>query len=119
MAECFRLLIGRDVGVHEPQLPVLHRRIAFRDIGGIDALAFDFRSLKDHPALNIVINRIVEPRLPVLGDDLVVRIVLWLGHGCGSRWCKVVYIGALGSREKRQTGGGVRELTRFACVARA
>ena len=83
VAEGFGLQVGRDVAVDEPELALLDRRIALGNVGLADAHRFHLRSVKLDPAFDIAVDGIVVPRAPVLGDDLVVRIFVFLCHGMG------------------------------------
>ena len=68
------LFVGRNIAVHEPEFAVFHSRVAFGNIRAPLAELLHFRSLKHDPAFEIILDRVIIARAPILGDHLVVRI---------------------------------------------
>ena len=79
MAE-HRLVVGRDVAVDQPKLTVFDGGVTFGDVGLAGAQRLDLGAHEPNAAFQIVLDGIVEPCPPVLGDHLVVFIVRFLGH---------------------------------------
>src|SRR6056297_97822 len=80
MAEGLGLFIRRDVGVDEPKFAILHRRIAFGDVGGVFAQGFHFGPFENDATLEVVLDSVIIARAPILGDHLVIRVILEFGH---------------------------------------
>ena len=76
----FGLIVGRNVGVHEPELAIVHLGIAFGYVRAALAKGLHLRAEKLDAHLEITLDGILAPCPPVFGDHLVVRIVLRLGH---------------------------------------
>src|SRR3954465_518581 len=60
-----------DVGVDQPHLAVLHFGIALRDRAFAEAQRLHLGAGERDPRLIFVLDRIIEARPPVLGDDLL------------------------------------------------
>ncbi|PAV65923.1 hypothetical protein WR25_04339 [Diploscapter pachys] len=74
-----------DVGVDQPHLPVAHLGIAFADAALAEAQGFHLGAGERDPRLIDGIDAVFEPRLAVLGDDLL----LVEGGGLGTRhWAR-------------------------------
>ena len=74
MAEGLGLRIGRDIGVHQPQLPLLDRGIALGDVRAALPHRLDLGSLQNDANFEVFLDGIIIARAPVFGDHLVIRV---------------------------------------------
>ena len=79
MLEGLGLLVGRHIGIHQPQLAILHGGVTFGDIRPTFAQRFHLGPFKDDAAFDVFFDSVIKPRAAVFGDHLVVRI----GFGAG------------------------------------
>ena len=80
MAPSDSLFVRRDISVGQKQLTVVNLGIAFRDIGAALPQGFDLGPHQNDATFDIVFDRVIIPRSPVIGDHLVVWVFFRLGH---------------------------------------
>ena len=92
LARAFRLMVEAvavaelgDVGVDQPDLIAAHLRIGFRDRSFAEAQRLHLGAGERDAGLEHLLDRIVEPRAPVLGDHLFLVEHGGFGSGHGAR----------------------------------
>src|ERR1051325_456037 len=70
MVEATGLLVFGDVGVDQPQFTVTRRRVGLSDAGLAGAQRLDLAAGERHARLEGLVDRVIEPRLAVIGDEL-------------------------------------------------
>ena len=70
-----------DVGVCQPQFAVVDRGVAVGNVRLAKAQRFHFGPVQHDADFEIIFDRVVIARAPVLGDDFVILIFRFLCHG--------------------------------------
>ena len=75
-----RTLIRGDIGVGQPQLSIVDRRVAVGDVGLAAAQRFNLGPVQHDANFEVVFDRVIIPRAAVFSDNFVILVFGFLGH---------------------------------------